>query len=95
MKKTIKRRVRWNRVALLMLIVLLCMSFAMNALADSTVFDCESVTVCCGDTIWSLIKDVNPGYSGNMEQAVYKTCQLNKISSAKICVGQNLLIPIL
>lgn len=93
MKKQVKRRIRWDRVALLLLIVVFCMSFAVNALADSTVIDCQSVTVGAGDTIWALIREVNPEYTGNMEKAVYQTCRLNGMDSAKICVGQSILIP--
>lgn len=93
MKNNRKRRVRWDRVGLLLLVILICMSFAVNALADSSIVSCDSVTVCASDTLWGLIKEVNPDYTGNMEKAVYRTCRLNNMSSSKICVGQTILIP--
>lgn len=95
MNKKINRRIRWNRVGILLLAIIICMSFGVNALADSTAIDCQNITVNSGDTLWTLIKEVNPEYCGNMEKAVYQTCRLNNIDSAKICVGQNILIPIL
>lgn len=90
------RRVRWNRVGLLLLVFAFLMSFAVSALADSTgeaAPDCTIVTVSYGDTMWGLIKDINPDYSGNMNKAVYATCQLNDMSAAKLYAGQKLLIP--
>lgn len=91
--RSVWSRVRWNRVGLLLLILLICMSFGINAMADSASADCESVTVACGDTLWGLIQQVNPDYRGNMNDAIYKTCRLNDMQSSKICIGQNLLIP--
>lgn len=91
--RSILARIRWDRVGLLFLILLICMSFGVNALADSAQLDCESITVGSGDTLWKLIKEVNPDFDGNMNDAIYKTCRLNDMNSSKICIGQNLLIP--
>ncbi len=96
MKTNMRRRVRWNRVCLLLLIVIFMMSFAVSALADSTTdpaTDCTIVTVGSGDTMWGLIKAANPDFSGNMNEAVYATCQLNDMHGAKLYAGQKLLIP--
>lgn len=92
-RRSIFSRVRWDRVGLLLLVLMLCMSFGVNALADSAHLDCESIVVGSGDTLWGLIREVNPDFNGNMNDAIYKTCQLNDMKSSKICVGQNLLIP--
>lgn len=92
----LRRRVRWNRVCLLLLIFAFLMSFAVSALADSTTDaapDCTIVTVSSGDTMWGLIKAANPDFSGNMNKAVYATCQLNDMQAAKLYAGQKLLIP--
>lgn len=91
--RSIFARIRWDRVGLLFIVVLICMSFGVNALADSAKPDCQSVIVASGDTLWSLIQEVNPDFQGNMNVAIYQTCQLNDMKSSKICVGQNLLIP--
>ncbi len=90
------RRVRWDRVGLLLLVFIFIMSFAVSALADSTAaegMDCTVVTVSAGDTMWELIHEANPDYCGNMSAAVYATCQLNDMYGAKIYAGQKLLIP--
>ncbi len=92
----LRRRVRWNRVCLLLLIFAFMMSFAVSALADSTADaapDCTIVTVGSGDTMWGLIKEVNPDFTGNMNEAVYATCQLNDMRAVKLYAGQKLLIP--
>lgn len=93
MKKQTKRRVRWSRVGLLILIFVICMSFAVSAMAESSALNCTSVTVGNGDTLWSLIKENNPGYCGNMNEAIYKTCRLNDMATSTIYTGQDLLIP--
>ena len=93
MKKQQKRRIRWNRVGLLLVMLMIMMSFAVNALADAATVNCTGVTVEGGDTLWSLIKEYNPDYNGDMNEAVYRTCRLNDMSTSKICVGQNVLIP--
>lgn len=93
MKKKAKRRVRWNRVLLLVITFILCMSFAVNVLADSSSLNYTIVKVGSGDTLWSLIKENNPGYCGNMNEAIYKTYAINNMNTSKITIGQNLLIP--
>lgn len=93
MNKTIKRRVRWDRVAFLLIALVVLMSFAVNALAEDSPLICDNVTVAAGDTLWGLIKEVNPDYCGNMNAAVYQTCKLNNMPTAQINVGQSILIP--
>lgn len=92
----LRRRVRWNRVYLLLLIFAFLMSFAVSTLADSIANaapDCTIVTVSYGDTMWGLIKLANPDFAGNMNEAVYTTCQLNDMQTARLYAGQKLLIP--
>ena len=93
---TRKRHIRWNRVALLLLLFLFIMSFTVSALANSIndkTENCTIVTVCNGDTLWDLIQENNPDYCGNMNEAVYKTCKLNNMTTAMLQTGQTVLIP--
>jgi uncharacterized membrane protein YvbJ len=63
MKKSmkVKRRIRWSRVAMMMIILIICMSFAVNALADTgEQLNYTMVTVGTGDSLWGLIKEYNP-----------------------------------
>jgi hypothetical protein len=96
MKKSmkVKRRIRWSRVAMMMIILIICMSFAVNALADTgEQLNYTMVTVGTGDSLWGLIKEYNPDYSGNMNEAIYSTCRLNDMPTAMLSVGQTIRIP--
>lgn len=95
-KNNRKKHIRWNRVALLLLVFLFIMSFTVSALAnsiDDKTENCSIVTVGSGDTLWDLIKENNPDYRGNMNEAVYETCKLNNMTTAMLQTGQTVLIP--
>jgi hypothetical protein len=90
----IKRRIRWSRVAMMVIILAICMSFAVNALADTgEQLNYTMVTVGSGDSLWDLIKQYNPDYSGNMNEAIYRTCRLNDMPTAMLSIGQTIRIP--
>lgn len=92
--RKINRRVRWNRVLFLPAIFCLIMSCAINAFADSAEeYNCLTVVVHSGDTMWDLLQEYNPEYNGDMNEAIYKTCKLNDMDSAVVRVGQSILIP--
>lgn len=97
MKK--RRKLRWNRVLMLIVVLVFCFSFAVNAFGDVPQNPSETekyidVTVADGDSLWSLIKEYNPEYSGNMNKAIYKVCNLNELENACLYSGQIILIPI-
>ncbi len=96
--KTTSRRIRWDRVVLLLAVFCLAMSWAINAFADSNgeyseEYSYVSVIVHSGDTMWDLLQEANPEYKGDMNEAVYNTCKLNSMDSAALYAGQTVLIP--
>lgn len=90
-----RRKVRWNRVLLLLAVLIFCLSFAVNAFgeveAEALYVD---VTVGAGDSLWSLIHEYNPDFQGNMNQAVYRVKNLNKLDSSGLITGQIIRMPI-
>lgn len=89
-----KKHIRWGRVGILIGAFILMMSWAITAFADSyDDYDCTHVVIHSGDTLWNLIQEVNPDYSGNMNEAIYQTCKLNNMSSSALRTGNTILIP--
>lgn len=94
-RKITLRKLRWNRVLILAAALILCLSFAFNAFGDTIGKEqIVEVTVSDGDTLWSLIKEYNSAYCGDMNKAVYTVQQLNDLNSACIYQGQTIKIPI-
>lgn len=91
--KATKRKVRWDRVMLLAIFLMCCLSMTMNAFADTEPVYVP-VIVSQGDTMWDLIKEHNPNYSGNMNEAVYNTKLLNNTDQGGILAGTEILIPV-
>lgn len=92
-RKVTKRKVRWNRVMLLAIFLMCCLSMTMNAFADTEPVYVP-VIVSQGDTMWDLIKEHNPNYNGNMSEAVYETKLLNNTKDSGLYTGNQVLIPI-
>lgn len=49
----------------------------------------EYVTVCKGETLWSIASNLN----GNINENIYNIKKLNKLEDSKLYVGQHLIIP--
>ena len=49
----------------------------------------ENVTVCQGDTLWSIAS----GLKGNVNENIYNIKKLNNLNSSNIYIGQKLIIP--
>ncbi len=90
-----KRRVRWNRILLLLAVLVLCLSFAVNTFGDvNSEALYVDVTVDEGDSLWSLIHEYNPDFHGNMNRAVYDVKNLNGLDSSGLKAGQIIRLPI-
>ena len=89
------RKLRWGRVLLLVVFLVLCMSLAVSAFGndDTAPRPVVEVVVAAGDSIWQLVKEHNPDYDGDMRKAVYEVRQLNQLDSACLEIGQSLTIP--
>ena len=88
MKQNIKKRkLRWDRVMILVVLVMTCLSFALNAFADTQDDSYIPVVVGAGDTMWDLIREHNPEFNGNMNEAVYETKKLNDTKQAVVYLG--------
>ena len=86
---------RWNRVALLLAVLILCLSCAVNAFGDvSSEALYVDVKVEAGDSLWSLIHEYNPDFTGNMNQAVYHVKSINSLGSSGLATGQIIQMPI-
>ncbi len=92
-KRKTKRKLRWDRVMILAIFLMCCLSLTMNAFADSEPVYVP-VTVSQGDTMWDLIREHNPNYTGNMNEAVYETKLLNNTDQGGLYAGDEILIPV-
>lgn len=99
-RKIRKRRVLRVKPLLFLVILVVSVCFLMgaaignNAKPEPQGKEFVSVTVKQGDTIWGLIKEARPDYSGNMQKAVYEVRQVNGLSGNMIYPGQILEIPV-
>ena len=90
------RKLRWNRVVLLFVFLLLCMSLAVNALGSNNMEPrpMAEVSVQQGDSLWNLVKEYNPDYQGDVGKAVYEVTQINDLPNACLNIGDNISIPL-
>ena len=89
------RKIRWNRVVMLLVVLVFCFSFAVNAFGDvNQENEYIDVTVTAGDSLWNLIREYNPDYDGDMNQAIYRVQCINSLDSACLYSGQVIQIPI-
>lgn len=49
----------------------------------------KSITVCQGETLWSIASDLN----GNINENIYNIKKLNNLSNSNLFIGQELIIP--
>ncbi len=92
-----KLKVRWNRVIVfLFIIIMLIGCFSLQAFGSNKINyeNCQKVVVEKGDTIWTLIKEYNPDFYGNMNKAIYKVHCINNMDSSGIFIGQTIYIPL-
>lgn len=50
----------------------------------------QSVIVCKGETLWSIVSNLN----GNINENIYNIKKLNNLDNSSIYVGQELIIPV-
>ena len=93
-----KRKIRFGSFLILVITLIFCMSFGVTAFGDTEsraeASQCVSVTVQSGDTLWNLIQEYNPDYSGNMNEAVYLVKIINDLGSSCLQSGQIIKIPV-
>ena len=76
----------------------LCLSLALYtgfniAFADEPAYRYQSVTVCSGDTMWSIASRwADEGE--DVRQVMYRICQANSLESKSIYPGQTLRVPV-
>ena len=92
-----QRKLRRQRSATFMIVLVLVIAVASVALANqnqtksgTTV---ESVTVCPGDTVWSIAKEYKPD-GVSLNEFVYEISANNGIKDGNIFCGQTLYIPV-
>lgn len=92
-----QRKLRRQRSAAFMIVLILVIAVASVALASHSKTEngrtVETVTVCPGDTVWSIAREYKPdGMSIN--EFVYEISANNGIKDGNIVCGQTLYIPV-
>lgn len=59
----------------------------------SVVRDYEQITVLPGESLWSIARQIAPGFSARTGDIVALILELNNLSSSELRSGQELLIP--
>lgn len=90
-----KKKMRWNRIIMLFITLIFCLSFSVNAFGETKGnYSYVDVKVQYGDSLWQLIQEYNPQYSGNMSEAVYNVKDINNLKTSCLQNGQILRIPV-
>ena len=93
-----KKKTRFSSVIILIITLIFCMSFGVNAFGDTgsqnQTVALISVTVQNGDSLWNLIQEYNPQYNGDMNEAIYFVKKINNLDTSGLYGGQILQIPI-
>lgn len=90
----VKSRVRFTIFVIIAAVLANMMLFAV--MPETTSADIshktEEVTVCAGDTLWSIASDYAP--NKDVREMVYRIKKLNGVSGAELIVGQSILVPL-
>ena len=90
-----KLRPRWNRIIILLIVVAIILSAGVqSAFGSDQPREVVEIDVESGDTLWSLVKEYNPGFKGNMSEACYIVKEMNGMDQSIIYAGQTLIMPI-
>ena len=90
-----RKKLCWNRILLLVLVLLFCFSCGVNAFGDTRpAVDWQEVRVSEGDSLWNLVREYNPDYDGNMNKIIYEVKVMNDLEHASLQAGQMLRIPV-
>ena len=101
--KTGRRKVLRIGPFLLLIVLIISVCFFMGAAFNNNNIKINkegiqkeyiSIMVKKGDTIWGLIKEARPDYSGNIQKVVHEVKQINGLSGSIIYPGQILEIPL-
>lgn len=101
MKRTKKRTVIVNKrrffTALTLAIVLVNILFVYAYLPENTQADTvektQTITVCAGDTLWSIAQE-HGAEDSDVRDTVYQIKQLNDLKCGDLVVGQSLIVPL-
>lgn len=64
------------------------------AASNSGTIPMARVVVSRGDNLWDLVKEYNPGYKGDIREAIDQVQRINGIQGANIQPGDVLMIPV-
>lgn len=86
---------RWDRIIILLIVVAIILGAGVQAaLGSDQPREVVEIDVESGDTLWSLVKEYNPDFRGNMSEACYIVKEMNGMSQSMIYAGQTLVMPI-
>ena len=90
-----QRKLRRQRSAAFMIVLVVVIAIASVAFANQNHTDREvvSITVCPGDTVWSIAREYKPD-DMSLEEFVYEISSNNGIKDGNIVCGQSLYIPV-
>ncbi len=76
------------------LTIIICLASFITSMITNKVFSATSIeyteiTVCEGDTLWSIAMELN----GNIKENIYNIKKVNGLTSSMIYPGQELKIP--
>lgn len=87
---------RQRQKALLFVIVFVAMvvTFVFNGKTNANEkYNVTSITVDCGDTLWSIAKEHKPD-GKDIREFIHELSEFNQIDNASILAGQTLYIPL-
>ena len=86
----IKNMPRFLTFLIILFIAISCItSMFLNKVFSHEVEKFESITVCQGETLWSIADKMG----GNISKNIYEIKKLNNLKDSVIYAGQELLIP--
>lgn len=91
-----QRKLRRQRSAALMVLItvmMFVMAHAAFSKQETDTLCVETVTVQCGDTLWSIAAEYKPA-NRDLREFVYEIAADNGVKDCEIFVGQTLLVPI-
>ncbi|MDO4582166.1 MAG: LysM peptidoglycan-binding domain-containing protein [Bacillota bacterium] len=97
-RRNIIRGRKLRRANCLLVLTLLIVAASMiwggiTAQASDEARQLREITICQGDTLWSLVEDFYD-YDGDIRAAIYEVKKINDMSSSYIQAGDTLLIPV-
>jgi hypothetical protein len=94
--KIMKKNKFFRKILILSILCIILIPLTSKALSpnstNATKLSYSKITVCSGDTLWTIASQNNSN-NDDIREVVYNIKQINKLDSAIITPGQELLIP--